>query len=118
MKQTFANLDAEMNAFSEWINNSEYGKTLRQIEEALKDFFLEEEGEFGISSTPLSSTLCYLDRGFNGSEKRCAKGLASFLENWDIIYVDEQTGRADAERSNHSDVAQLVNRIIDLAEAA
>ncbi len=118
MNKTFENLDAEIAAYTEWINNSEYGKTLHEIEESLKDYFAEEEGEFGLKSTPLSNTLCSLERGFNGSELRCAKGLLRFLENRDMIYVDDQTGRASEERSNHSDVAKLVNKLFDLAEAA
>lgn len=118
MKRTFENLDAEIAAYTEWNNNSEYGKTLHEIEEDLKDYFVEEEGEFGLKSTPLSSTLCYLERGFNGSELRCAKGLLHFLENWDMIYVDEQTGRASEERSNHADVAKLVNKLFEIAVAA
>lgn len=114
MKKEFKNIDEELNAYSTFLNESEYGKTVKQIREACKDMFYTYKGELGLESSELTDYGTMYSWGFNGNEKRFAENLTSFLANYDIV-LRKQDGTADERRSNHNNVAKMLNKLRELA---
>lgn len=112
MKKNFKNIDEELNAYSAFLDESEYGKTVKQIREACKDYFYTYTGELGMESSELTDYGTMYSWGFNGNELRFAENLLHYLANFDIVL---QVGKsADERNSNHNDVAKLLNKLIKL----
>ena len=114
MKKEFKNIDEELNAYSAFLDESEYGKTVKQIREACKDMFYTYKGELGLESSELTDYGTMYNWGFNGNEKRFAENLTSFLANYDIV-LRKQDGTADERRSNRNNVAKLLNKLREIA---
>lgn len=115
MKQVFKNIDEELDAYSAFLDSSEYGKTVKQIREACKDMFYTYKGEFGLESSELTDYGTMYSWGFNGNEKCFAENLTGFLAEYDIV-LRKKDGTADERNSNHNDVAKLLNKLYQLAE--
>lgn len=113
MKKEFKNIDEELDAYSAFLKETEYGKTVMQIREACKDSFYTYKNEFGLESSELTDMGTEYSWGFNGLEMKFAEALLDFLAQYDIV---RKVGKyADEKDSNHVDVAKLVNKLHRLA---
>lgn len=79
-------LDEEMKIWEER-SNDEFGKVLHAIKELTKDYFVAEEDEFGINSTPLDVYIAQYS--VFGRRKSIALNIRNLLENYDILGNDE-----------------------------
>ena len=116
MKREFKNIDEELTAYSAFINESEYEKTVMQIREACKDCFYRYKSELGIESSEMEDFGTMQGWGFNGNEARFAKQLLNYLANYDVVL--KVGSNADEKNSNHCDVAHLLNKLQQLAATA
>ena len=68
-------------------SNDEFGKLLKEIKEHVKDYFVEEEDEYGLPSTPLDTYIIYYS--VYGHRNSVAFNVINLLENYDILGNDE-----------------------------
>jgi ABC-type glycerol-3-phosphate transport system substrate-binding protein len=92
------NLDEEMKLWDERAND-EFGKVLKKIKKATKDYLYSWE-EMGIEYNILSEYIT--GYALDGNRKFAAKHIYNILENYDIL-------------GNHRNVKKLVNKMMDLA---
>lgn len=79
-------LDEEMMIWEER-SNDEFGKLLKDIKEHVKDYFVVEEDEYGLPSTPLDTYITYYS--VYGHRKSVASNVINLLKNYDILGNDE-----------------------------
>ena len=92
------NLDEEMKLWDERAND-EFGKVLKKIKKATKDYLYSWE-EMGIEYNILSEYIT--SYALDGNRMFAAKHIYNILENYDIL-------------GNHHNVKKLVNKMMDLA---
>jgi ABC-type glycerol-3-phosphate transport system substrate-binding protein len=92
------NLDEEMKLWKERAND-EFGKVLKKIKKATKDYLYSWE-ECGIEYNVLSEYIT--GYALYGNRMFAAKHIYNILENYDIL-------------GNHRNVKKLVNKMMDLA---
>ena len=80
-------LEKEMELW-ETRSNDEFGKILKEIQQACSEYFCAEPDEFGILQTPISHyiTLYSMD----GNRQQTARIIRSILEDWDILNEEDQ----------------------------
>lgn len=101
-----------------------FTEIVEKIKETVKDYFYTYTGDLGIVSSPLSDYLCgYGDLYEDANEdlhiiypvsKSMAKNFTAWLENYDIVCVDNN--RCSASQSNDTAAAELLNQLLDMAK--
>lgn len=92
------NIDQEMKLWEER-SNDEFGTILKQIKEACIDYFVAEEDENGILSTPIDDYIAAY--AVYGNRKRISTSVRGILFNYDIL-------------GNHKDIEDLVMKLCKL----
>lgn len=92
------NIDQEMKLW-EKRSNDEFGTILKQIKEACADYFVAEEDENGILSTPIDDYIAAY--AVYGNRKRISTSVRGILFNYDIL-------------GNHKDIEDLVIKLYKL----
>lgn len=78
-------LEQEMKLWEER-SNDKFGTMLKSLKKATNDYFLEEENEFAIKSTPISKlTSIY---AVDGDRKYVYKRAYSICENYDLLQFE------------------------------
>ena len=112
-KRTFANFDEEFEAMEKWVNESEYGKVVKQIKELGSNHFPSWRSDYGFQTNDLELYIGENECGFNGNEKSFADGLMLFLDGYDIICIINN--KPSQKYSNDKEIAALVSKLITLA---
>ena len=80
-------------------SNDEFGTLLKKIKESCVDFFVAEEDEFGMKSTPLDTYIALYS--LDGNRKYIANSVKGILWNYDIL-------------GNYKNIEKLVNKLFTL----
>lgn len=113
-KRTFASLDEELELMEKWFEESEYYKIIKQIKEIGKSEFPAWNTEYGFKTNDLDCLISEYDCGFNGREKSLVNALLSFLENYDMILVEN--GIVNVKSSNNTQMAKLIIKLQNNAQ--
>lgn len=94
------NIEQEMKLWEER-SNDKFGQILKSIKKLTNDYFVAEEDEYGIISTPIDDYIAAY--AVYGNKKRIARSIHSILYNYDIL-------------ENHPEIKNIVNELLKLSK--
>ena len=94
------NIEQEMKLWEER-SNDKFGQILKNIKELTNDYFVAEEDEYGMISTPIDDYIAAY--AVYGNRKRTAHSIHGILYNYDIL-------------GNYPEIENMVNELLKLSK--
>ena len=113
----FNNIDEELLAYAEFERTNPFGIAMKNLLASIKDLLPRYDMGLGCTVNEVEEIAAAYEYGFNCNEcqfDNLLGEIGGYLANYDII-VRFSNGHADAHSSNHADVAENFNKLLEIA---